>query len=243
VENYVQIHMINRRYGEIHALRDVSFHIRQGELLTLCGPSGAGRVRCCGFWRVWRRPTAGTVTMPYDARSIHPPILVFQEQMLFPHLTVAGNVAFGLRARRRRLGLTRTEISRRVQECLAQLQIADTASRWPGQLSGGQRRRVALARALVLEPSLLLLDEPFAGLDRPLLGETARYLQRVQRRTGVTMIVVSHDLEALMTIADRLGVLENGQLHQLDRPAHVAAAPATPAVVRLLAGLNGGGVS
>ncbi len=206
-------------------MRGVSFSVRRGEFLSFVGPSGAGKSTLLRILAGVELPDTGFVKYERAVNAAHPAILVFQDYLLFPHMTVFENVAFGLRSKRRRLALTRNDIHVRVERYLMQLGIADKAGAWPSQLSGGQRQRVALARALVLEPGLLLLDEPFANLDRNLKSSTARFIRDLQRRLSVTTIVVSHDLDEAMAVSDRTGVLIDGELRQIDTVETVLRSP------------------
>uniref|UniRef100_B8DQ03 ABC transporter related n=1 Tax=Nitratidesulfovibrio vulgaris (strain DSM 19637 / Miyazaki F) TaxID=883 RepID=B8DQ03_NITV9 len=212
----------------------VTFHLAQGEMACLVGPSGVGKTTLL-------RVLAGL--HPYDAGgfTVTPPeghddavILVFQDYMLFPHLTVRDNVAFGLRAR----GMGRRQRIRRAGDMLADFAIGDLAHRYPAHLSAGQRQRVALARALVCNPALLLLDEPFANLDRTLRLEMAAYVRDTVRRYGVTTLSVTHDLEEAFAVSDRIGVMLHGRLAQFGTPAELYARPVSLDVARFMGPVN-----
>ncbi|EGY25601.1 ABC transporter family protein [Desulfovibrio sp. A2] len=214
--------------------RGVTFHLAQSEMACLVGPSGVGKTTLL-------RVLAGL--HPYDAGgfSVTPPpgrdpsvILVFQDYLLFPHLTVRDNVAFGLRAR----GVGRRDRADRARDMLADFGIGDLAHRYPAHLSAGQRQRVALARALVCNPALLLLDEPFANLDRSLRLETAAYVRDTVRRYGVTTLSVTHDLEEAFAVSDRIGVMLHGRLAQFGTPAELYGRPASLEVARFLGPVN-----
>lgn len=233
MENYVHLHGISRRFGSITAVDRVDLGVSRGELVSLVGPSGAGKTTLLKILAGLDEPTEGWVERRSAITRDHPAILVFQDYLLFPHLSVFENVAFGLRSRRRRSRLTRPAIRERVTHYLDHLGIADKAEAWPGQLSGGQKQRVALARALVMEPALLLLDEPFANLDRTLTRDTARFIRDLQRELGVTTVVVSHDLDAAGAISDRIGVMISGTFHQYASYREILARPASDEVARL----------
>jgi putative spermidine/putrescine transport system ATP-binding protein len=222
---------VTKRYGDLVALHPTRFSLNAGELLAFVGPSGAGKTTLLKILASLERPDDGQIDLYETFDRSHPVILVFQDYLLFPHMTVFENVAFGLRARRGRRRIPRSEISRRVTTYLSHLDIADKAGAWPEQLSGGQKQRVALARALVTEPQLLLLDEPFANLDKNLKRSTARFIRNLQRELDVTMVIVSHDLEETVEIADRIGVIVDGRLCRIgpfrdvyDRPSSLEVA-------------------
>ncbi|WMW64182.1 ATP-binding cassette domain-containing protein [Nitratidesulfovibrio liaohensis] len=213
---------------------EVTFHLAQGEMACLVGPSGVGKTTLL-------RVLAGL--HPYDAGgfTVTPPdghddavILVFQDYMLFPHLTVRDNVAFGLRAR----GMGRRQRMARAGDMLADFAIGELAHRYPAHLSAGQRQRVALARALVCNPALLLLDEPFANLDRTLRLEMAAYVRDTVRRYGVTTLSVTHDLEEAFAVSDRIGVMLHGRLAQFGTPAELYGRPVSLDVARFMGPVN-----
>jgi putative spermidine/putrescine transport system ATP-binding protein len=233
MEDYVHLHGISRHFGPVIAVDGVDLSIGRGELVSLVGPSGAGKTTLLKILAGLDEPTEGWIERRSAITRDHPAILVFQDYLLFPHLSVFENVAFGLRSRRRRHRLPRHEIRERVTHYLEHLGIADKAEAWPGQLSGGQQQRVALARALVMEPGLLLLDEPFANLDRTLTRDTGRFIRALQRELGVTTVIVSHDLDAAGAISDRIGVMVAGTLHQYAPYREILERPASDAVARL----------
>jgi len=238
MENYVHLQGITRRFGGIAALQDVTVDVREGELLSFVGPSGAGKTTLLKILAGLDEPTAGLIERRNAITREHPAILVYQDYLLFPHMSVFDNVAFGLRSRRRRTRESRSAIREKVLYYLTELGIADKAQAWPSHLSGGQRQRVALARALVMEPGLLLLDEPFANLDKTLKGETARFIRGLQRDLGVTTVIVSHDLEEAAEVSDRIGVIIDGRLCQVDRFETVYYRPVDLAVARLFGPVN-----
>jgi putative spermidine/putrescine transport system ATP-binding protein len=233
MEDYVHLHGITRRFGSVTAVDRVDLTVGRGELVSLVGPSGAGKTTLLKLLAGLDDPTEGWIERREAITRDHPAILVFQDYLLFPHLTVFENVAFGLRSRRRHSRLSRRAIRERVTRYLEHLGIAEKAEAWPGQLSGGQKQRVALARALVMEPTLLLLDEPFANLDRTLTRDTARFIRGLQRELGVTTVIVSHDLDAAGAISDRIGVMIDGALHQHAPYREILERPASDEVARL----------
>lgn len=229
---------VTRRYGSLEALKPTSFDLIEGELLAFVGPSGAGKTSLLKILAGIESPDEGNIYTDKPFNRDHPAILVFQDYMLFPHLSVFENVAFGLRSRRRACRMGRAEIRERVLRYLEQLDIRDKAERRPEELSGGQKQRVALARALVMEPRLLLLDEPFANLDRALKHSTARFVRKLQKELRVTMVVVSHDLEETVEVADRIGVIVGGELRQIGTFRDVYTRPESLAVAELFGPVN-----
>ncbi|MFW5695327.1 MAG: ABC transporter ATP-binding protein [Alkalispirochaeta sp.] len=229
----MHLHGVTRRFGDVTALGGIDAVLYEGELVSFVGPSGAGKTTLLKLLAGLDEPTEGSIERRDAITRDHPAILVFQDYLLFPHLSVFENVAFGLRSRRRRLRLTRRQIRERVCRYLMHLGIYDKADAWPAQLSGGQKQRVALARALVMEPGMLLLDEPLANLDKNLKRETARFIRELQRELQLTMVIVSHDLEEAGEISDRIGVIVDGCLHQLAPLSEVRCNPADDQVAQL----------
>ena len=224
----LDIESVTHRYGDFTAVDDVTLSINAGEIVALLGPSGCGKTSLLRIVAGFVQQTQGVVRI--DGRSIddlHPNRrnvgIVFQSYALFPHMTVAQNVAFGLEAR----GAPRATIRKKVQACLDAVQLPHAADRFPKQLSGGQQQRVALARALAIEPSILLLDEPFGALDKNLRLDMQIEIKRLQRQLGLTAILVTHDQEEAMTMADRIAVMNRGRVEQLDTPVNVYDRPAT----------------
>jgi len=217
---------VTHRYGSQLAVDDVTLSISAGEVVALLGPSGCGKTTLLRIVAGFVPQSQGSVMI--DGRSIDdlPPNLrgtgiVFQSYALFPHMTVAENVAYGLRARRR----PSAEINAKVAQLLDVVQLGGLADRLPRQLSGGQQQRVALARALAIEPSVLLLDEPFSALDKSLRLDMQLELKRLQRQFGLTAILVTHDQDEAMSVADRVAVMERGRVEQFDTPVRVYDEP------------------
>ncbi len=224
----VQLESITHRFGATTAVDDVSLPVEAGELVALLGPSGCGKTTLLRIIGGFIVPTAGRVRV--DGRSIdHLPAsrrdigVVFQNYALFPHMTVYENVAYGLRARH----APRERIRERVARMLATVQLEALAERMPRQLSGGQQQRVALARALAVEPRILLLDEPFGALDKNLRLDMQIEVKRLQRQFGITAILVTHDQEEAMSLADRIAVMHRGRVEQFASPVEVYDRPRT----------------
>jgi putative spermidine/putrescine transport system ATP-binding protein len=219
---------VSHSYGAGYAVDNVTLEVRDGELIALLGPSGCGKSTLLRIIAGFVAQTSGRVIIADRAVDDLPPNrrevgIVFQSYALFPHMTVADNVAYGLAAR----GTPKSERGDRVKSMLDVVQMGAFADRYPRQLSGGQQQRVALARALVLEPKLLLLDEPFAALDKNLRLDMQIEIKRLQRQFGLTAILVTHDQDEAMSIADRIAVMSKGRIEQLDTPITVYDRPAT----------------
>ncbi|WP_328837804.1 ABC transporter ATP-binding protein [Methylobrevis albus] len=225
--------------AETRALDDVSLEIRANEFFTLLGPSGCGKTTLLRLVAGFEHPTAGTIRL--DGTDILPlpphrrPVnTVFQSYALFPHLTVAENVAFGLE----RLGRPAAEVKDRVAAMIALVRLGGLERRKPAQLSGGQQQRVAFARALAPAPRLLLLDEPLSALDLKLRREMQGELKRLQRETGVTFVLVTHDQEEALAMSDRIAVMRAGKVLQLGAPAEIYDRPATRFVADFIGEAN-----
>ena len=212
----LQLTGLSKTYGDVHAVAGVDLDIAQGELVVLLGPSGCGKTTTLRMIAGFVAPTAGEIRLGGRDITRQPPWkrntgLVFQSYALFPHLTAAQNIAFGLRMRR----LAETEIAARLAEVLRLVRLEGLAERLPRELSGGQQQRVALARALVIEPDILLLDEPLSNLDAKLRAEVRVEIRELQRKLGLTTVMVTHDQEEALTMADRLVVMSAGRVQQV----------------------------
>jgi putative spermidine/putrescine transport system ATP-binding protein len=212
----LEIDRITKRYGEVHAVRDVSIDVADGEFVVLLGPSGCGKTTTLRVIAGFAKPTSGAVRLGERDITYLPPWkrnagLVFQSYALFPHLTVAENVAFGLEMRK----VSKSEMNDRIREALRLVQLGQLGERLPRQLSGGQQQRVALARALVFRPDVLLLDEPLSNLDAKLRQEVRVEIRELQRKVGLTTVMVTHDQEEALTMADRLVVMNDGTVRQI----------------------------
>lgn len=227
---------VSKRYGDFHAVRDVSLEVADGEFVVLLGPSGCGKTTTLRMIAGFIAPTAGAISLGGRDVTALPPWnrnagLVFQNYALFPHLSVAENVAFGLEMRK----LPKTDIGVRVVEALRLVRLDHLAERLPRQLSGGQQQRVALARALAIRPDVLLLDEPLSNLDAKLRVEVRVEIRELQRQLGLTTVMVTHDQEEALTMADRLVVMNEGSVRQIGTQREIYEAPAD----RFVAGFVG----
>jgi putative spermidine/putrescine transport system ATP-binding protein len=224
----LDIDAVTHRYGPVTAVHDVSLAVRAGEIVALLGPSGCGKTTLLRVVAGFVRQSAGSVRidgrpvddLPANLRNVG---IVFQSYALFPHMTVAHNIAYGLQAR----GVPRAEVRRTVDRFLDVVRLTDLRDRLPRQLSGGQQQRVAVARALAVEPTVLLLDEPFSALDKGLRLDMQIEIKRLQRQLGLTAILVTHDQDEAMSVADRIAVMKHGRVEQFDTPVRVYDRPAT----------------
>jgi putrescine transport system ATP-binding protein len=233
-------HVVKRFAGGAHAAVDgVSLDIAKGEFFALLGPSGCGKTTLLRMLAGFETPDEGRILIDgADMKGVPPyarPVnMMFQSYALFPHMTAAENVGFGLKQEK----LPRSLIESRVSAMLDLVKLSPHAGRKPGQLSGGERQRVALARALVKEPKLLLLDEPLAALDRKLREETRFELVRIQQRVGITFLVVTHDQEEALSMAQRVAVMNQGRIAQLGEPREVYEHPQSRFVAEFIGGVN-----
>ncbi len=227
----VIINDVVKRYGDFAAVDHISLNIHPGEFFTLLGPSGCGKTTLLRMIAGFNTIDEGTIafgetvinSLAAHKRDIG---MVFQNYAIFPHLTVFDNVAYGLRAKR----VARTEIQRRVDAALEQVQIKALSTRKPAQLSGGQQQRVALARAFVIEPGVLLMDEPLSNLDAKLRVQMRTVIKKLQRSLGITTIYVTHDQEEALAISDRIAVIREGRVMQVGTPEEIYTKPQNPFV-------------
>ncbi len=225
---FLRIEGVVRRFANVAAVDGVSLDVSRGELFALLGGSGSGKTTLLRILAGFERPDSGRVLIDGEDVTDTPPWarpvnMMFQSYALFPHMTVERNIAYGLQ----REGLPKGEIASRVLDALAMVELAELGGRKPHQLSGGQRQRVALARALVKRPKLLLLDEPLSALDRKLRERTQFELMGLQRKLGITFVMVTHDQEEAMTMASRIAVMDRGRLAQVASPATLYGTPAS----------------
>jgi spermidine/putrescine transport system ATP-binding protein len=235
----VEVASVSRSYGSVAAVRDVTLDVRPGEFLTLLGPSGCGKTTLLRLIAGFEDPDAGRILISgRDLTGVpayqRPVNTVFQHYALFPHRTVAGNVAFGLETG----GRSRAEIATRVARALEMVRLTGLGERGVSQLSGGQRQRVALARAVVMEPEVLLLDEPLAALDLKLRKEMQVEVKNLQERLGTTFVFVTHDQDEALVMSDRIAVLNEGRIEQIDGPEEIYQRPRTRFVAEFLAVRN-----
>src|ERR1043165_4986849 len=235
----VSFDRVTKRFGDFTAVDGLSLDIHDREFFALLGPSGCGKTTLLRMLAGFETPDAGRVTLSGRDLAGNPPYrrrvnMIFQSYALFPHMTVAGNIAFGLKQDR----LPRDEIAARVEEMLTLVQLTGFAARKPDQLSGGQRQRVALARSLAKRPKVLLLDEPLAALDRKLREETRFELKALQVKLQTTFVIVTHDQDEAMTVADRIAVMDHGRIAQVGTPEEVYQRPYSRWVAGFVGGVN-----
>jgi putrescine transport system ATP-binding protein len=236
---FVRIRSVTKKFGDIAAVDDLSLDIYKGELFCLLGGSGSGKSTLLRMLAGFESPTSGTIEIDgQDMSKVAPynrPVnMMFQSYALFPHMTVWNNIAYGLK----RDNLLRSEIVGRVEELLKLVKLEAYAQRRPHQLSGGQRQRVALARALAKRPKLLLLDEPLGALDKKLREETQFELVKIQETLGVTFIVVTHDQEEAMSLATRIGVMNQGEIAMIGEPTEIYEFPNSRFVAGFIGSVN-----
>jgi putrescine transport system ATP-binding protein len=235
----LRIEGVCKNFGDFRAVDRLSLDIAAGEFFALLGPSGCGKTTLLRMLAGFETPDEGRILL--GGRDIAPVLpherpvnMMFQNYALFPHLNVRDNIAFGLK----RAGMARAAIATRVAEMVALVKLEGMEKRKPDQLSGGQRQRVALARSLARRPKILLLDEPLAALDKKLRESTQQELMELQRRLGMTFIIVTHDQEEAMTMASRIGVMNAGRLQQVAAPRELYEAPATRWVAGFVGDIN-----
>jgi spermidine/putrescine transport system ATP-binding protein len=235
----IRLERVTKAFGDTVAVDDVTLEIADGEFFSLLGPSGCGKTTTLSMIGGFEDPTAGRILLHGDDVTLVPPYrrnvnTVFQSYALFPHLSVFDNVAFGLRRKR----VARSEIRRRVGEMLELVAMTGLDARKPTQLSGGQQQRIALARALVNEPRVLLLDEPLGALDLKLRKQMQLELKRIQEEVGVTFLYVTHDQEEAMAMSNRLALMNGGHVEQVATPEDAYDRPATEFVAGFLGASN-----
>jgi putative spermidine/putrescine transport system ATP-binding protein len=230
---------LHKRFGDVVAVQNINLEVADGEFLCILGPSGCGKSTALRMVAGFEEPSGGDILI--DGASVvnlpanrRPSAMVFQKYTLWPHMRVFDNIAFGLKLR----SLSKDAIARKVSDALALVGLPDYGRRFPNQLSGGEQQRIALARALVLEPKLLLLDEPFSNLDALLRVRLREELRRIQRQTRITAVFVTHDQEEALSLADRIAVMSKGRIEQIDKPSMIYAHPATLFVADFIGTMN-----
>jgi len=230
---------LTKRFGTVMAVNDVSFTVNDSEFMCILGPSGCGKSTMLRMIAGFESITSGDIAI--DRESIaalpankRPTAMVFQKYTLWPHMKVYDNIAFGLGLRH----LSRDVIQQKVRDSLMLVGLSGYEDRYPAQLSGGQQQRVALARSIVLEPKILLLDEPFSSLDAILRVRLREELKRIQRRLKITAIFVTHDQEEALSLADRIAVMSSGNIEQLDHPSTIYSNPQTLFVADFIGAMN-----
>jgi iron(III) transport system ATP-binding protein len=235
----LQLHGINKHFGSTQVLRDIDLDIQPGELVCFLGPSGCGKTTLLRIIAGLEAQSSGRLLQGQRDISLLPPRqrdfgIVFQSYALFPNLSVQANIAFGLRSQHQ----PKAMIEQRVTQLLELIGLDEHRHKYPAQLSGGQQQRVALARALAPAPGLLLLDEPLSALDARVRGHLRKEIRRLQQQLGVTTILVTHDQEEALTMADRVVVMNQGVIEQVGTPQEIYRQPASPFVAEFIGAMN-----
>ena len=224
--SFLRIEGLAKRFGDFVAVKDFHLEVERGEFVSLLGPSGCGKTTTLQMIAGFLDPSQGRIVLDgKDITQLRPEQrgmgVVFQSYALFPHMTVEQNISFGLEMRK----LSRDVVQQRIQDALALVRLHGLGARYPRELSGGQRQRVAIARALAIQPEVLLLDEPMSNLDAKLRQEMHVEMRAIQRQLGITTILVTHDQVEAMTMSDRIAVMHNGQIAQVDSPQQIYDKP------------------
>jgi len=235
----VSIRNLTKRFGPVAAVDEVSFDIAPNEFFALLGPSGCGKTTLLRMLAGLETPTEGRIIIDGQDMAFIPPNqrpvnMVFQSYAVFPHMSVRDNVEYGLKV----VGTPREETRKRAEDALAMVKLSELAARMPDQLSGGQRQRVALARALVKRPKVLLLDEPLSALDAKLREQMQLELTRLQKTVGITFIIVTHDQDEALSMANRIAVMNMGKVSQIAGPSELYEHPASRFVADFIGKVN-----
>lgn len=238
-QSIVSIENVSKHFGKVRAVDDVSFEILPNEFFALLGPSGCGKTTLLRMIAGLEVPTSGAIVIDGQDMAATPPNrrpvnMVFQSYAVFPHMTVEENIGYGLKV----TGTPKGEIATRAAEALEMVQLSELSKRKPNQLSGGQRQRVALARALVKRPKVLLLDEPLSALDAKLREQMQLELAHLQQRVGITFIIVTHDQDEALSMADRIAVMNEGKVTQIATPDALYESPTTRFVADFIGKVN-----
>lgn len=238
-DTVVNLRNVTKRFGNVTAVENANLEVERGELLTLLGPSGCGKTTTLRMIAGFETPSEGAIEINGSDVSTVPPYernigMVFQYFALFPHMTVADNIAFGPKMK----GVDADEIDQRVQDVLEMVSLPDVGDRYPEHLSGGQQQRIALARSLVVEPDVLLLDEPLSSLDKKLREEMRMEIMRLHRELDVTMIYVTHNQSEALAISDRMAVMNEGEVRQVGTPTEVYQEPSDEFVADFIGSAN-----
>ncbi|WP_371223127.1 ABC transporter ATP-binding protein [Roseovarius sp. 2305UL8-3] len=238
-DDFISIRDVQKYFGSFQAIENITMDIGHGEFFSLLGASGCGKTTLLRMLAGFESPTSGEIYIDGQPMSEVPPHMrpvnmVFQSYAIFPHLNVRDNIAYGLRKRK----LPKTEVNKMVDEMLDLISLPDYGDRKANQLSGGQRQRIALARALILKPKVLLLDEPLGALDKQLREQMQLELRALQRAVGITFVFVTHDQEEAMTLSDRIAVMANGRVMQLDSPGGLYESPNSRDVASFIGTMN-----
>jgi putrescine transport system ATP-binding protein len=236
---FIKVQSVSKHFGDFTAVDSVDLEIYKGELFCLLGGSGCGKTTLLRMLAGFETPSSGSILIDGVNMTDVPPYerpvnMMFQSYALFPHMTVESNVGYGLR----RDGIAKSEIDQRVEDMLAMVELTQFRKRKPHQLSGGQKQRVALARSLIKQPKMLLLDEPLAALDKRLRVQTQYELMNIQEKLGVTFVVVTHDQEEAMTLSTRIAVMDAGRFQQIGTPTEIYEFPNSRLVATFIGNAN-----
>ncbi|UOY91900.1 putative 2-aminoethylphosphonate ABC transporter ATP-binding protein [Ectobacillus sp. JY-23] len=236
---YLSIEHVNKQFGQFTALKDISFEVEKNEFVCLLGPSGCGKTTLLRTIAGLEKPTTGKIYVGGRDITALPPSkrnfgIVFQSYALFPNLTALQNIEFGLKAKK----LPKNEVRERALENLGFVDLLHAKDKYPAQMSGGQQQRVALARALALSPDFLLLDEPLSALDAKVREKLRYEIRSIQQKVGITTIMVTHDQEEALTMADKIVVMNNGEIAQVGTPQEIYHTPANPFVANFIGSIN-----